>query len=63
MLGKGPNPSPLAIKVYVVFQWMNLARSDEQNSRIIATRLTRSAAMEIQEKNPGTWIEKYVATK
>ncbi len=62
-MGKGPNPSPLAIKVYVVFQWMNLARSDEQNSRIIATRLTRSAAMVVQEMHPGTWIEKYVATK
>lgn len=62
-MGKGPNPSPLAIKVYVVFQWMNLARSDEQNSRIIATRLTRAAAMEVQERNPGTWIEKYIATK
>lgn len=60
---RGRTPSPLAVKVYVVLQTMNLARDGEPNSRIIATRLTREAADEVKDKNPGTWVEKHVAVK
>ncbi len=63
MQGRRNNPSPVAIKVYVVFQSMNLARLDEPNCRIIATRLTRALADEIKDRTPGTWVEKHVATK
>ena len=54
---------PLAIKVYVVLQTMTLARHGEPNCRIIATRLTRAAAQDIHDANPGTWIEKHIAVK
>lgn len=60
---KERNPSPIAIKVYVVLQRMNLARAEELNCRIIATRLTKTAADEIRDRNPGTWVEKHVAVK
>lgn len=63
MYEKGKTPSPLAVKVYVVLQSMNLAHGDDPNCRIIATRLTRRAAEEIKDRTPGTWVEKHVATK
>ena len=54
---------PIAIKVYLVIQSINVARDGEQNSRIIAARLTRSAAQEIVDATPGTWVEKHSAVK
>lgn len=60
---KRRNTSPIVIKVYVVLQRMNLTRPEESNCRIIATRLTKTAADEIKDKNPGTWVEKHVAVK
>lgn len=62
-MGQYGGKEPLAIKVYVVFQTMNMARSNEPNCRIIATRLTRAAAQEIHDATPGTWIEKHIAVK
>jgi hypothetical protein len=63
MAEHGSTPSPLVIKVYVVLQRMNLARGDEPNCRIIATRLTRAAAGAIRDQTPGTWVEKHMASK
>ncbi len=62
-MGKSGGKEPLAVKVYVVLQTMNMAREGEPNCRIIATRLTRAAAQEIHDENPGTWIEKHTAVK
>ncbi len=55
--------TPIAIKVYVVLQIMNLARQGDPNCRIIATRLTRNAAEAVRDQNPGTWVEKHMAVK
>ena len=54
---------PMAVKVYVVLQHRNIPLDDGRNSEIIAARLTRSSAQEIVNMHPGTWIEKWVATK
>lgn len=61
--GKPGGKRPLAIKVYVVMQRINIVSGDELNSRIIAARLTSSAADDIVDKTPGTWVEKHVAVK
>lgn len=61
--GKPGGKRPLAIKVYVVMQRINIVGGDELNSRIIAARLTSAAADDIVDKNPGTWVEKHVAVK
>ncbi len=61
--GKPGGKRPLAIKVYVVMQRINIAHGDELNSRIIAARLTSAAADDIVKENPGTWVEKHVAVK
>jgi hypothetical protein len=53
----------MQIKVYIVLQRNNVARDGEPNERIIATRLTRSAAQGIVDIHPGTRIEKHLATK
>ena len=60
---RGSSPSPMAVKTYVVLQRLNLTRQDEVNSTIIAVRLTKAAAEEIRDANPGTWVEKHVAIK
>ncbi len=60
---RGRTPTPIAIKVYVVLQRINLTRGDEPNSRVIAVRLTRSGADEVRDGNPGTWVERHVAVK
>ncbi len=54
---------PIAIKVYLILQSINVARGDEQNSRIIAARLTRQAAQDIVDSTTGTWVEKHIAVK
>jgi hypothetical protein len=53
----------MQIKVYLVVQRQTLARPGEPNTRIIAARLTRSAAQEIVDQIPGTFIEKHLALK
>jgi len=63
MENPGKNPSPIAVKVYLVFQRINLTHGDELNCRIIAARVTRAAADAIRDQTPGTWVEKHVATK
>lgn len=58
--GKG---QPIAIKVYLVHQRINIAPQDQPNSRVIAARLTNAAAQVVVDREPGTWIEKVVAVK
>lgn len=53
----------MQIKVYVVLQINNVARPGEPNERIVATKLTRSAAQDVVNAHPGTRIEKHLATK
>ena len=54
---------PIEVKVYVVCQRLNLAKPGQANIRLLAARLTRAAAQEIVDRNPGTYIEKLVANK
>jgi hypothetical protein len=54
---------PIEVKVYIVCQRRNLAKPGETNVTLLAARLTRAAAQEIVDRNPGTWIEKLVANK
>ena len=53
----------MEIKVYIVLQRNNVAKPGEPNERIIGTRLTRAAADDIVALNPGTRVERHVATK
>ena len=56
-------PSPLAVKVYLVLQTINVARDGAPNREVIAARLTKAAADEIVDRVAGTYVEKYVAIK
>lgn len=53
----------MQIKVYLVMQRQSLPRPGEANIRILAARLTRSAAQQIVDDTPGTFIEKHLALK
>jgi hypothetical protein len=53
----------MQIKVYLVCQRLALSKPGEPNTRILAARLTRSAAQELVDKVPGTFIERQTATK
>jgi len=51
------------VKVYAVLQHDNVAKNGAPNERIIALKLTRSAAQLIVDRFPGTRIEKHYADK
>lgn len=51
------------VKVYAVLQHDNVAKNGAPNERIIAVKLTRSAAQHIVDQFPGTRIEKHYADK
>lgn len=53
----------MEIKTYAVLQRLNLPRDGQPNAKIIAIKLTRQAAEKLRDLNPGTWVEKHVATK
>lgn len=53
----------MQIKVYLVCQRLALAKAGEPNVKILAARLTRSAAQELVDRVPGTFIERQTATK
>ncbi len=55
--------NPIAIKVYLVLQRINVARDGQVNSRVIAARLTKSAADDVVCDTAGTWVEKHTAVK
>lgn len=54
---------PMQIKVYVVLQRQNLAQPGEPNEKVLGTRLTRASAQLIVDANPGTRIERHLASK
>lgn len=60
---ESPYKGKMQIKVYLVCQWNSLARPGEPNVRVIAARLTRSAAQNIVDSIPGTFIDKQLAVK
>ncbi len=53
----------MEIKTYIVQQRLNLTKPGQANVKIIAVKLTQKAAQDIVDANPGTWIEKHLATK
>jgi hypothetical protein len=53
----------MQIKVYLVMQRVGLPRPGEPNVKILAARLTRTAAQEMVDAIPGTYIEKQLASK
>jgi hypothetical protein len=55
--------SKMQIKVYLVLQRITLVRPGEPNVKILAARLTRTAAQEMVDAIPGTYIEKQLASK
>ena len=55
--------SKMQIKVYLVMQRVGLPRPGEPNVKILAARLTRTAAQEMVDAIPGTYIEKQLASK
>lgn len=61
-MGEG-DKGGMSVKVYVVLQHKNLIGDGEPNVMIVGIRLTRSAAQKIVNAVPGTWIERYKATK
>jgi hypothetical protein len=53
----------MQVKVYLVLQRVGLPRNGEANVRILAARLTRTAAQSMVDKIPGTFVEKHLAMK
>lgn len=53
----------MSVKVYLVCQFLNIAKPGEPNARVIAAKLTRQAAVAIVDRTPGTFIEKVFADK
>jgi hypothetical protein len=53
----------MAVKVYLVMLPNNVARQGERNVRVIAAKLTRSAAQSIVDRTAGAYIEKQIADK
>jgi hypothetical protein len=52
------------VKVYLVFQRMNVGFGDETpNIRIIAAKLNRKSALDVISAVPGTWCEKIIADR
>lgn len=60
---EGGGKKSIAIKVYLVMLRHNLPKQGEPNVEVIAAKLTREAAEAIRAKQPGTYIEKHIATK
>lgn len=51
------------VKVFVVLQRDNLVPEGRDNMRIIAVKLSRSAAEKVRDEVPGTRIERHYARK
>ena len=61
--GQPPEKKVMQIKVYLVCMRLSLSRPGQPNVKIIAARLTQSAAQAIVDATPGTHIEKHIAVK
>lgn len=59
----GSPEKKMAVKTYVVLQRVNLPKAGEPAVKVLAVKLTNSAAQEIVDALPGTYIEKHIATK
>lgn len=53
----------MAVKTYVVLQRIAFPKDGKSNCTIIGVKLTFSAAKELVDSVPGTWIEKHLAIK
>ena len=53
----------MAVKTYVVLQRISFPPEGKPNAKILNVKLTYAAAKKMVDSVPGTWIEKYLATK
>lgn len=53
----------MGIKVYLIYQRTNIASREQPHTRLIDARLSYKEAEEVRDLNPGSYIQKIVATK
>lgn len=63
MSAGSPSKTGMAVKTYVVLQRVNLPKEGEPTAKVVAVKLTHAAAKKVVDALPGTYIEKFVATK
>ena len=61
--GESTGRGRMSVKTYVVLQHVAFPREGKPNAKIIDVKLTHAAAQDVVDRIPGTWIEKYLATK
>ena len=60
---KQPSKKPFVVKVYLVFVSLNTAKDGQANRKIVAAKLTWSAANHIKDQIPGSYVERVYADK
>ena len=60
---EGRERGRMSVKTYVVLQRVSFPKDGKPNAKIVDVKLTHSAAQALVDRVPGTWIEKYLATK